>query len=728
MCGVGVFALPSAFQQAGLWMGVALTFGLGLANAHCMIKLVRCSQYLSELKSSYTKNDISPDRYRTSSTRAGTRGKEQLSRLDISDNNPESEAFHSDSGKEHSINRISLDYGSMAEEAFARRGVAIGKFKLVARILVNLCIIGLQTGICSVFYIFVIDHIKEMSDYLFSTNLNRNNLFFIMVPFFIVLTTVRSLNLMSWISCAGNVLVMGAIGVILVQLVFMPHISLRDLSGITTIEGTAISAGSIVYAFAAQAVVLPIENKMRSPQHMVGFFGVISTAVIFVGIVYVIIGSLGYITYGERVLGSITLNLTNSPLDLSVKVMLTLMTYCGYLIQHYPIVEMLWISIERHLHGRNQCVKSALNYAIRYTVVILSFALAYSIPNIKQMIPFVGVTTGMMLALVFPALLEFIVFYDDWRKESTLKFLYNIIVNVVYMVLGLLFVVLAITSIPHGVQSYAQFGAAPFSSEQIQNFPVPSRPVYYKAIPYTAEKLKTLLQPYSVKLPPITQATLKCKECNCCLLSRSGPFGPIIQKGKDECCQCGSCDDRVANNYSSENRSIYPSITPTILPSVSPISPLLPPITKPPISPPEYPAPIPYRPYNPIYPFQPEGSYPKPSLYNVAPSPAPYYPVAPSPFYTNSYPYKDEYAINNKIETYLTPPPHKPIGSLPYATSSQYVSANQQVNDCDDGKWSECCPITPSFRQKLVTCAFSSLRKGCVQQYQVKAEGSLVSE
>ncbi|KAK6050492.1 hypothetical protein COOONC_12003 [Cooperia oncophora] len=52
MMGVGAFALPVAFKQSGLWMGTALMVILGLANIHSMIKLVKCSQYVSYVKES----------------------------------------------------------------------------------------------------------------------------------------------------------------------------------------------------------------------------------------------------------------------------------------------------------------------------------------------------------------------------------------------------------------------------------------------------------------------------------------------------------------------------------------------------------------------------------------------------------------------------------------------------------------------------------------------------
>ncbi|KAK6733232.1 hypothetical protein RB195_017155 [Necator americanus] len=51
MTGVGAFAVPVAFQQAGLWMGIILAILLGgFVNAHSFVKLVRCSQYLSKKK------------------------------------------------------------------------------------------------------------------------------------------------------------------------------------------------------------------------------------------------------------------------------------------------------------------------------------------------------------------------------------------------------------------------------------------------------------------------------------------------------------------------------------------------------------------------------------------------------------------------------------------------------------------------------------------------------
>ncbi|VDK43572.1 unnamed protein product [Cylicostephanus goldi] len=215
MCGVGVFALPVAFQQAGLWTGVILTFLLGVVNAHSMMKLVKCSQYLCHQKALNEETNkldtIQPVRPM------------EKSRYDASDNaknKPEAVALKKDFEEfekgESVEKRFTLNYGDMAHEAFAtQQSKSLRRLAKPMKIAVNACIIGLQLGICSAFYIFVVDHAKEVLDFLFSTELSRDTLFFTILPFFILIATVRSLVVLSWIGLIGNVLVVAAILIIL---------------------------------------------------------------------------------------------------------------------------------------------------------------------------------------------------------------------------------------------------------------------------------------------------------------------------------------------------------------------------------------------------------------------------------------------------------------------------------------------------------------------------------
>ncbi|PIO60142.1 proton-coupled amino acid transporter 2 domain protein, partial [Teladorsagia circumcincta] len=205
------------------------------------------------------------------------------------------------------------------------------------------------------------------------------------------------------------------------ELATAQHIPTSQLPAVTNVNGVVMAAGSILYSLEGQAMVLPLENKMKHPKDMDGFNGVLSTGVSLVTLIYAACGFYGYITYGDQVQGSVTLNLSDTPLNFSVKCMLLCVVYSSFLIQQYPIVEMLWPMAKRPLRARNtkRAYITAFEYLFRFSIVFVALGLAWLIPNLDQIIPLVGVTAGMLLALVLPAVLEVVVFIEEWRANFT---------------------------------------------------------------------------------------------------------------------------------------------------------------------------------------------------------------------------------------------------------------------------------------------------------------------
>jgi len=54
---------------------------------------------------------------------------------------------------------------------------------------------------------------------------------------------------------------------------------------------------------------MPLENNMKTPRSSLGVFGVLNVGMGGVTIVYILLGFLGYLKYGEATESSITLNL-----------------------------------------------------------------------------------------------------------------------------------------------------------------------------------------------------------------------------------------------------------------------------------------------------------------------------------------------------------------------------------------------------------------------------------
>ncbi|EPB70963.1 transmembrane amino acid transporter protein [Ancylostoma ceylanicum] len=237
--------------------GFALVFFVGLVTCICMMKLVKCSQFLTSRQPKVQ----------------------------------------------------SLNYAEMADESFKQSFPCLRNHGHIARRFVNLCLSSLVLGICSIYYIFVVDHTREVLVHLWpQLQISKLSCLIIAIVPFILLSFVRSIRLMSYVSMAGNIFMILSIVIIFSQLLPAPHLT-AELPWFTNFRGVVLATGNVIYSFEGQALVLPLENKMKHPTEMRGWTGVLSTGISLVTIVYAACGFFGYITYGKNVKESITLNM-----------------------------------------------------------------------------------------------------------------------------------------------------------------------------------------------------------------------------------------------------------------------------------------------------------------------------------------------------------------------------------------------------------------------------------
>uniref|UniRef100_A0A1I7SGQ3 Aa_trans domain-containing protein n=1 Tax=Bursaphelenchus xylophilus TaxID=6326 RepID=A0A1I7SGQ3_BURXY len=295
MIGPGCLSLPIAFHQAGLWTALILIFAFGFLNNYCMLQLVECSQKLSK-----------------------KRGKV-------------------------------LDYGGVSYHACSHSFPFIRPYNNVFRNITNGVIILLQLGICSVFYVFVASHVKELFDDNSDIRLSPTIWSLLVLFPMIIVNLLRTLKMIAILSVVGNICMISCLIFIMQYLVRKP-LMITELPGITNFDGILMACGSILYSFEGQAMVLPMENKLKRPASMIGPFGVLSVGMTIVTFVYAACGFFGYAVYGNNVQGSITLNLPNETAFTGVKALLIFVIYSGFVIQQYVIVDMVWPRLKKVIH------------------------------------------------------------------------------------------------------------------------------------------------------------------------------------------------------------------------------------------------------------------------------------------------------------------------------------------------------------------------------------------
>lgn len=142
------------------------------------------------------------------------------------------------------------------------------------------------------------------------------------VPLVIVATWIRNLDELASFSAIANVCIGFSLLVILYDelehfITSRPNAkaAVRETGGIqlATYRTLPLFFGSVAFAFEGIGVVLPLENKMKYPEHAVRVVGVGMTIVV---LLYMVFGMLGYLTFGDDIEASITLNLkSENPIE-----------------------------------------------------------------------------------------------------------------------------------------------------------------------------------------------------------------------------------------------------------------------------------------------------------------------------------------------------------------------------------------------------------------------------
>jgi len=326
-------------------------------------------------------------------------------------------------------NSKSLDYARVAETAFSTSGPKLSRFATISRKVVNVFLCITQLGFCCVYFVFCSQNLKKICDLHFGQLNYHGYMAIILVPM-MALCSIRNLKYLSPVSMLANFLQFMGLGALFFYL-------LQDLpfswerKAFATWGQLPLFFGTAIYAFEGIGVVLPIENQMRFKSELRGLNGVLNTSMVIVTCLYIAIAFFGYLKYGDNVEGSITLNLpAHQWLAQLIILAFTLAIFFSYGLQFYVPVNILLPAVHSRVSEEN---KLKAEYALRYGLVVLTFALAAAIPKIDLLISLVGAVSSSTLALMAPPIIDTVTNWPDCGK-----FKWKLIRNIFLFTVGFL--------------------------------------------------------------------------------------------------------------------------------------------------------------------------------------------------------------------------------------------------------------------------------------------------
>ncbi|XP_078407210.1 proton-coupled amino acid transporter 1 [Cetorhinus maximus] len=382
--GTGLLSLPLAVKNAGIVLGPISLIIMGVVAVHCMHLLVKCSHYLCA-----------------------------------------------------KLQKPFLDYGNVVMYSLEEcPNLWLQRHSFIGRLLVEFFLILTQLGFCCVYFVFLADNTKQIVD---AANVTSNNCYqnitilepgsmdsrlymLIFLPFIILLVYIRNWKCLAPLSLLAN-LAMCVSLVLIYWYIFTSATYTNDLPPVAGWKSYAMFFGTAIFSFEGIGVVLPLENHMAKPQK---FPVILYSGMAIVTMLYLTLGVMGYIRFGDEIEGSITLNLPACWLYQSVKILYSLGIFITYAVQFFVAAEIIVPVAVAKVSERWELW---VNLAVRTLLVIITCALAILIPRLGIVITLVGSISSSTLALIIPPLLEITTYYGEGM--SRLRIAKNVAISVV---------------------------------------------------------------------------------------------------------------------------------------------------------------------------------------------------------------------------------------------------------------------------------------------------------
>ncbi|XP_029724239.2 proton-coupled amino acid transporter-like protein CG1139 isoform X1 [Aedes albopictus] len=377
--GTGILSMPLAFRNGGFAFGIVGTVISGIIYAHCVYLLVSTSR------------------------KACRRSFVPM-----------------------------LGYTETVENVFTHGPRGIKKYTILARRCTDVQLLLNSYLLICVYLVFIGNTLRDIVNHDYQLEWDTRVFIFLAAVPLIFTTQIRELKYLVPFSAIANALIITAIGITMFYILKEP-ITLENKSMWPAWNTLPAFIGTVMYALLGIEYVLPNENKMKRPEHMLGNCGVVNVAVCFITALYTIVGALGYAQFGEDTKGSVTLNLpANEALAKSTQLLtITAIILSTGLINYVP-TDILWRKVQHKIHPKRH---NFAQIAFRFGMLVLLTAIAVGVPELEPFVGLTGSISGGSLVVIIPAVIDTVF---RWPAGDFGRMNWILVKNVLVLVFGLL--------------------------------------------------------------------------------------------------------------------------------------------------------------------------------------------------------------------------------------------------------------------------------------------------
>lgn len=243
------------------------------------------------------------------------------------------------------------DYAKTVELCFATGPKKYQRFATGMRISINWFLCVTQLGFCCVYIVFVPKNtLQVLAQYNIQVD-EKVIMTIVLIPILLssLITNLKYLSYCSLI--AGSCMVAGCSITMYYIVQDLPSPSERAAVG--NIENLPLFFGTAIFAFEGISLVLPLQNAMKTPRNFYKRSGVLNVGMVIVTCLFLTLGFLGYLKYGDKVESSLSLNLPiGDKLAQAVKILFAIGVLLGFPLQFFVAIQIMWPSLVRRFQWK----------------------------------------------------------------------------------------------------------------------------------------------------------------------------------------------------------------------------------------------------------------------------------------------------------------------------------------------------------------------------------------
>lgn len=323
-------------------------------------------------------------------------------------------------------------------------------FACCAPFFVDFFLVTYQLGICTAYVIFIAENIKELLEPYTESELDLRIYIIILTLPLVLINFIRDLKKLTPVSLIANILLIVALVCIFYFLIFVDDWKVHQTELLAEIQYWPLFMGTVLFSLEAVGVLIALEHNMEHPDHFLGCKGIFPWSLTFVVSLYMTIGFLGYLKYGDDTKSTIVQCLPEEHwLAKTVVGVYIVCIYGTYPLQCYVSLEIIWGNyLAKHIKDpTKECI---IEFVLRTVVVLITIVAALVIPNINTMISLVGAFCLSFLGMVFPFLMELCTNWYD--EEERFKFCFFKDIVLIFLGFFILFVGTYATLFEHFVK------------------------------------------------------------------------------------------------------------------------------------------------------------------------------------------------------------------------------------------------------------------------------------